>query len=149
MPSAEYVKLHTYFSDKPMGKFLSYKQIENDTEIVMDTDGKDLMRRVLYKMEIEYHCYKGDGIELIGGKNATIIVNNKWSRAARAADRGFRACNIASRIEHLMPESDRAQLSVRRGMLGTVKTMYDSLRSPKSGRHESGVSSVPIKPKFE
>jgi hypothetical protein len=96
----KYVKLW-----KP-GDRISYEDIQIRTGIIMDDNGKALLRKVLRDNNIAWLCYRGQGIELAYEGNA-----------AKIADRRFRYGDLynhsANRVHNLVHDYVRESGNVR------------------------------------
>jgi len=66
---------------------LAFVEIELATEIPMNKCGKDLVRRVLRSMNIEYHPLRGYGIQLNNPGNVNHIAASRYHRVRNAARR--------------------------------------------------------------
>lgn len=91
--SEETLTIINYLQDMPHGQYLTYAQIQNDTNVQMDIKGKTYLRTALKKTRREYSPVRGLGIELASAKTATGLVANKLVKIDKAVRRGERTYN--------------------------------------------------------
>lgn len=86
--SKETLKIEAYLSDKPEGQFLSYKEIQQETNVQMNERGKQFLRRAMKRLKLEYECIRGAGIKLASENSATTIVVHRLARIDNAVKKG-------------------------------------------------------------
>jgi hypothetical protein len=137
-PSEEMLKLKAFFINVPNGAYLTYKNIEKQTEIKMDSRGRQLMRSALHSLKREYNCDIGKGIEIEASHNCMSIVTGRVRKVSGTLKRADKtASRMAGRYLDDMPPEDRNRLLATASLFGAIKAMAKGLtdiygQKPKS-----------------
>ena len=62
--SKESIKLGNYLKERLPGEMLTFAQIERDTDVKMDTQGKRMLRSAAKREGIVYSAIRGEGVSL-------------------------------------------------------------------------------------
>lgn len=139
--SEETLTLINYLQDMPNGQYLTYKQIQKDTGIKMDLNGKSYLRTALKKLKKEYSCVIGDGIKLASPETATCIVVGKLVKVDRAVRRGEKTVNnITSNFYNEVTPQEQKQLNFLGAVFGAIRV------AAKNGKHYLKNATDPIAP---
>lgn len=112
--NVELLKLIDYFKIQPQGVELTYNQIEQETGVAMDTNGKSLMRRAIKESERVYKVNHALGIWLDCLENATEIVTIQTTRVRRSIEKTVQTIKVVKpRYYHLMPKQEQELMNLR------------------------------------
>ena len=75
--SKETLVLEAFLKNFHPGDKITYETIEAETKIIMSNRGKGFMRTALNRLNMEYSCIRGVGIELGSPQNATGLIANR------------------------------------------------------------------------
>lgn len=136
--SEQSITLSDYLLLQPKGALLSYTQIESDTGVKMDDQGKSYLRTALKRSKIEYTPIKGHGIELACVDNAMGIVGQKLNRVSSSIKRAEKThLNIKSQFYNELSDEDK-QNSMMIGI--AFATMNHLAKESKSRTIKDGVA---------
>jgi hypothetical protein len=71
--SQQTLKFESIFTDAPLNQYFSYKELQERTGFEMSDRNKTYMRSALRRLKLPYEVRRGDGIVLVGEKNAIRI----------------------------------------------------------------------------
>jgi hypothetical protein len=94
------------------GANLSYLQIENETGVKMDMQGKGYLRRCLKRLKLEYSCRSGYGVQLANAETVMPILSTRICQIDHAVKRGNRTQKLLQEqfYDLLTAEDQRAVL---------------------------------------
>ena len=129
-PSKELAILKGLLNDLPAGAYIAYAEIEQQTGVAMNVRGKCILRSALRSLKREYHCDRGNGIELENPANAMVLVTGRVKRvngSLRRADKTV--TRMAERYMEKLPKDDRDRLLATASLFGAIKAMAKGLSS--------------------
>lgn len=127
--SEEGLKLREYMSVQSPGSFITYLQIQDESGVLMDSRGKNLVRSALTSQKIEYTCLRGKGIELAGVETAVGIMNQKFVRVSNTIKKAAKTQkNIQEKFYDDLSEQDKRKVL----LAGTVFAMMHAMAKDNS-----------------
>lgn len=120
--SKETLQLEAYFKEKEPGEFVPYKEIEQETGVLMDYRGKGFIKTALNRLDKEYTTRKGQGIELASAENGMSIVINRLVRINNAVKRGDKTTrNIQNEFLMQMSDQDKKRVLFCASVFGAIR----------------------------
>lgn len=132
------MELSSYLNSQQSGKVISYMQIESDTGIVMNLDGKNRLRSAIKLGNILTITHKGVGIEIVSKDTCVEAVSIQFQKIGKAVYRG--RCVTQGVISKHFGELDsdtRSTILVADSALGAIqansetRVFMDSIRKKK------------------
>lgn len=119
--STELLILTAYIENQPAGATLYYDQIEHDTGIVMDDDGRTKLRHAMEDAKREYKNIRSQGYILDSVELVTEIMSIHVKRIFSRVKRTQQAHRVLKpRYYPLMPKQERDLLDLQGVVLDTM-----------------------------
>ncbi len=119
--SEDTLKIEALFSTASEGEYFSYKDIELETGVKMDTAGKGYMRTALERLRLPKAITRGQGITLLSRDNALMIVVDKVVRVDNSIRRAAKTNKqVSIRMYDKLTEGDQKKINFIGATLGTV-----------------------------
>ena len=127
-PSKELAVLKGLLNQTPSGAYLTYFDIEQKTNIKMDSRGKSILRSALRSVKREYRCNRSEGIELESPHNAMHLVTNRVKRVSNSLKKADKTTSrMAERYIDSLKKDDLERLLMTASLFGAIKTMAKGL----------------------
>lgn len=122
--------LMAYLESTPPGVKLPYAQIEQDTGIEMNYNGKQMLYRALRRKKIDYDTVRGEAIIVVSADNGLKIVGKKTHKVVGAVDRATETTNrIAERFIEDMPPEKQKVLKLIQGAFGAIEIAKQQVKA--------------------
>jgi hypothetical protein len=114
--------------DVEHGQILSYQQIENDTDVKMNTQaGRSYLRTACKKLKREYSCIRGVGIKLADKDTATTLVIGRLVKIDNAVKRGERTYNnVSLAFYNELPPAEQKQINFVGAAFGAIRVAAEN-----------------------
>lgn len=89
-PNPETLVLQGWVEKQPLDSFHKYEDIERETGVAMDTEGKAYLETAFNRLGIERHCAPSAGVTIVGPLNAVHRATWRTTKVARAAGRALK-----------------------------------------------------------
>jgi hypothetical protein len=120
--SKETLKIEAFLKTFNPGQTITYKEIEKETSVRMDNRGKAFMRTALKRLNLEYSCIRGEGIELCSPFNATSMIACKVIRVDKAVRRAEKTTKrVTSQFYKDLSEQDKQHVNVVASIFGALR----------------------------
>jgi len=127
--SQQTLKFEAVFSDAPLNQYFSYKELQERTGIEMSDRNKAYMRSALRRLKFPYEVRKGDGIVLVGEKNAIRIAAHKIVRIDNAVKRGEKTTKqISVKTYHLLTDQERKNINYLAALFGSIRSYSNNAK---------------------
>ena len=130
-------RLIVYFQNMPDGMNLTYTQIQADTEVKMDDNGKAMLRSALKFLKREYDLVKGVGIELSSARNTSQIMVTRMSKVSNSIKKADTTHQNLMKHYNDLNQQEQHNMNFIAGIFGAINAYAEQGRKYlKAGKHE-------------
>jgi hypothetical protein len=127
--SQKTLKFESIFTDAPLNQYFSYKELQERTGFEMSDRNKTYMRSALRRLKLPYEVRRGDGIVLVGEKNAIRIAAYKVIRIDNAVRSGEKTTKqISIKTYHLLTEPERKNINFLSALFGSIRSYSNNAK---------------------
>lgn len=120
--SEETLKIENIISSSAPGQILSYKELQIQSGVTMDTKGKTYMRTALKRLKMPYETISGSGIRLLSPQNASKIVIHKVIKVDNSIKRAAKTTKqVSERVYNDLTEPEKKNLNFLGALFGTIR----------------------------
>ena len=121
------LKIQNYLEEQEVGTELSYKNIEHNTKVKMDLNGKANLRTALKRGKIEYSTIQGYGIKLADADSTMKILSQKTIKIDRAVKRAEKSHkNLQEQFFESLDEQHQKELLYIGAVFGAIRVAAEN-----------------------
>ena len=121
--SEKTLKFEAVFKDASLNQHFSYKELHDRTGLIMTERNKQFMRSALKRLKLPYEVRRGEGIILVGEKNAIRIAAYKVIKIDNAVKRGEKTTKqITAKTYHLLQEPEKKHINFLSALFGSIRS---------------------------
>lgn len=119
--SQETLKIENYLRSKKYGDYISYKDIESNTNVTMNNRGKSFLRTALKRLKYEYLCIRGEGIEIASVDSTMKVMTHKLVKVDNAVKRAEKTHNNLSVFYTELSIEDQKRINFVGAAFGAIR----------------------------
>jgi hypothetical protein len=144
----DFWKLIAYIQEQPQGAIISYEQVQHDTLVIMDTNGRTKLRQAIERAEREYKNIIGQGYVLDSIELVTEIMSIHVQRIYSRVKRTQRAHRILRpKYYQLLPKEERERMDIQGGIIELMAEAGErqkALYAPKRKQIAQTTETIPL-----
>jgi hypothetical protein len=117
------LKFESVFSEASLNQYFSYNELKKLTGIEMTDRNKTYMRSALRRLKLPYEVRRGEGIVLVGEKNAVRIAAHRVIQIDNAVKKGAKTTKeITVKTYHLLTEPEKKHINFLSALFGSIRS---------------------------
>jgi len=125
--SEDTLSIQSYLQKQKSGKKLSYANIEHETGVSMDNNGKSKLRTALKRAKIEFSCIPKYGLKLADAGSTMNILSSKTIKIDRAVKRAEKSHkNLQEQFFESLDEIHQKELLYVGAVFGAIRVAADN-----------------------